>query len=42
VTYKQLDAYIADRVEELTKGRQTPVTPVLLTVPDFALAETAR
>lgn len=42
VTYKQLDAYVADRVEELTKGRQTPVTPVLITVPDFALAQTGR
>lgn len=42
VTYKQLDAYVADRVEELTKGKQTPVTPVLVTVPDFALAETGR
>jgi hypothetical protein len=40
VTYKQLDAYVADRVEELTRGRQTPVTPVLLSVPDFVLAET--
>ena len=42
VTYKQLDAYVADRVEELTRGRQTPVTPVLVTVPDFVLAETGR
>lgn len=42
VTYKQLDAYVADRVEELTKGRQTPVTPVLVTVPDFVLAKTGR
>jgi hypothetical protein len=40
VTYKQLDAYVADRVEELTRGRQTPVTPVLLSVPDFVIAET--
>jgi uncharacterized caspase-like protein len=40
VTYKQLDAYVADRVEELTKGRQTPVTPALFSVPDFVLAET--
>ncbi|MBK7662075.1 MAG: hypothetical protein IPJ21_00730 [Sterolibacteriaceae bacterium] len=34
---------VADRVEELTRGRQTPVTPgVLVTVPDFVLAETGR
>jgi len=37
VTYKQLDAYVSDRVYELTGGQQTPVTPVLVTVPDFPL-----
>lgn len=37
VTYKQLDAYVSDRVYELTNGLQTPVTPVLVTVPDFPL-----
>jgi len=37
VTYKQLDAYVSDRVYELTNGQQTPVTPVLITVPDFPL-----
>lgn len=42
VTYKQLDAYVSDRVEELTEGKQTPVTPVLVTVPDFTLAEIRR
>lgn len=42
VTYKQLDAYVADRVAELTEGLQTPVTPVLFTVPDFPIAEVAR
>ena len=40
VTYKQLDAYVSDRVEELTEGKQTPVTPVLVSVPDFVLALT--
>ena len=39
VTYKQLDAYVSDRVVELTEGLQTPVTPMLLTVPDFPLLE---
>lgn len=42
VTYKGLDAYVADRVDELTKGEQTPVTPVLQGVPDFTLAEVRR
>jgi hypothetical protein len=42
VTYKQLDAYVSDRVDELTQGRQTPVTPVLQGVPDFALAEVRK
>ena len=42
VTYKQLDAYVSDRVDELTSGRQTPVTPVLVTVPDFTLAEVRK
>lgn len=42
VTYKQLDAYVSDRVAELTEGRQTPVTPVLFSVPDFAIAEVRR
>ena len=39
ISYKQLDAYVADRVSDLTDGLQTPVTPVLLTVPDFPLVE---
>jgi hypothetical protein len=38
VTYKGLDAYVSDRVEELTRGEQTPVTPVLQGVPDFIIA----
>jgi len=42
VTYKQLDAYVSDRVDELTSGKQTPVTPVLVTVPDFTLAEVQK
>lgn len=42
ITYKSLDAYVSDRVEELTKGMQTPVTPVLQGVPDFAIAEVRR
>ena len=42
VTYKQLDAYVADRVDELTDGKQTPVTPVLVTVPDFTLTEVRK
>lgn len=42
VTYKQLDAYVADRVDALTEGQQTPVTPVLQGVPDFVLAEVKR
>jgi len=39
ISYKQLDAYVSDRVSDLTDGLQTPVTPVLLTVPDFPLVE---
>ena len=39
ISYKQLDAYVSDRVSDLTEGLQTPVTPVLLTVPDFPLVE---
>ncbi|MEO7393157.1 MAG: caspase family protein [Ramlibacter sp.] len=42
VTYKGLDAYVSDRVDELTKGLQTPVTPVLQGVPDFAIAEVRK
>lgn len=42
ISYKQLDAYVSDRVSELTEGQQTPVTPVLVTVPDFPLLEVLR
>jgi hypothetical protein len=38
ITYKGLDAYVSDRVDELTRGEQTPVTPVLQGVPDFVIA----
>lgn len=38
ITYKGLDAYVSDRVDELTRGEQTPVTPVLAGVPDFVIA----
>jgi len=33
-----LDLYISDRVKELTKGQQTPVTAKPETVPDFPVA----
>jgi Caspase domain/WD domain, G-beta repeat len=42
VTYKGLDAYVSDRVDELTKGEQTPVTPVLQGVADFTIAQVKR
>ncbi|MCX7725044.1 MAG: caspase family protein [Thermodesulfovibrio sp.] len=38
ITVNMLDAYIAERVKELTKGRQTPVTTKPQTVPDFPVA----
>ena len=38
VTHKMLDFYISDRVKELTKGKQTPVTQAPGGVPDFPLA----
>ncbi len=38
VTHKMLDYYISDRVKELTKGKQTPVTQAPGGVPDFPLA----
>jgi len=41
ITFKQLDAYIADRVAQLTDGMQTPVTPVLWGTPDFVLVESS-
>ncbi|GER92398.1 hypothetical protein A45J_0113 [hot springs metagenome] len=38
ITVNMLDAFIAERVKELTKGRQTPVTTKPVTVPDFPVA----
>jgi len=39
ITHKMLDFYVAERVKELTKGRQTPVTHAQ-GVPDFPIALT--
>jgi len=38
ITVNMLDVYIAERVKELTKGKQTPVTTKPQTVPDFPVA----
>jgi uncharacterized caspase-like protein len=38
VTHKMLDLYIAERVKELTNGKQSPVTQAPGGVPDFPLA----
>jgi len=38
ITVNMLDAYIAERVKELTKGQQTPTTTKPHTVPDFPVA----
>ncbi|MEO6039128.1 MAG: caspase family protein, partial [Saprospiraceae bacterium] len=38
VTVKTLDAYVAERVKELTEGKQSPVTAYPPNVPDFPLA----
>ncbi|MCX8023255.1 MAG: caspase family protein, partial [Syntrophorhabdaceae bacterium] len=38
ITVNMLDAYLAERVKELTKGKQTPVTTKPQTVPDFPVA----
>lgn len=37
ITVKTLDAYISQRVKELTKGQQTPTTTYPPNVPDFPL-----
>jgi WD40 repeat protein len=42
VTHKMLDLHISERVKELTKGSQSPVTIVPQGVPDFPLVVTAR
>ncbi len=38
VTVNMLDAYISERVKELTGGKQTPTTTKPKTVPDFPIA----
>lgn len=38
ITHKMLDLYISERVKELTRGRQSPVTQAPGGVPDFPLA----
>jgi len=42
VTFKSLDIYVTDRVKELTKGRQSPVTQAPGGVNDFPLAVVVR
>ena len=41
ITHKMLDFYVSDRVEELTKGQQTPVNASPQGVPDFTIAVVA-
>jgi hypothetical protein len=38
ITHKMLDFYLSERVKELTKGQQTPVTQAPGGVPDFPVA----
>jgi dipeptidyl aminopeptidase/acylaminoacyl peptidase len=38
ITHKMLDYFVSDRVEELTKGQQTPVNASPQGVPDFTIA----
>jgi len=38
ITINMLDAFLAERVKEITKGKQTPVTAKPQTVPDFPIA----
>ncbi len=40
ITHKMLDFYLSERVKELTKGQQTPVTQAPGGVPDFPIAIT--
>ena len=40
ITHKMLDFYVSDRVDELTKGQQTPVNPSPMGVPDYVIAVT--
>ena len=42
ITYKMLDLYISDRVSELTRGAQTPVSPSPVGVPDFVVVEVKK
>jgi uncharacterized caspase-like protein len=37
ITIKTLDAYISDRVEELTGGNQSPTTIIPFSIPDFQI-----
>ena len=38
ITHKMLDFYVSDRVDELTRGQQTPVNPSPQGVPDYPIA----
>ena len=38
ITVRSLDVYIADRVKELTQGRQAPTTIIPRSIPDFPIA----
>jgi WD40 repeat protein len=40
ITYKMLDLYVSGRVEDLTKGKQTPFTIVPVGTTDFPVAQT--
>jgi len=42
ITFKMLDFYVSDRVKELTRNQQTPVTIVPNGVPDFPLTLAGR
>ena len=37
ITIKALDAYVADRVQELTGGNQSPTTIIPISIPDFQI-----
>ena len=39
ITYKMLDLYVSGRVEDLTKGKQTPFTIVPVGIVDFPVAQ---
>ena len=38
ITHKRLGLYVSDRVHALTKGRQSPVNPDPVGMPDFPVA----